>query len=183
MAPLRARSLSASIFEKSRMSLRMPSRLLGRRMGDADVLVRLRRKVGLERQTGHVDDRVHRRADLVAHVRQERSLRPIRLHGLLAGRDDGSMGHLLRGDGGVKGPAELAQFAALVTKPRYRASRSPAPTLRAVARIGRTSRRNSASPTSHAMNRHSIVAIARSPRLRASAAFMRPDRAPARSRG
>ena len=90
-----------------------------RRMGDADVLVRLRRQVGLESQTVHVDDRVHGRADLVAHHRQERSLRSIRLHGLLAGRDDGSMGHLLRGDGGVKGAAELAQFAAVVSQNPY----------------------------------------------------------------
>ena len=86
------------------------------RMGDADVLVRLRRQVGFESQPVHVDDRVHRRADLVAHHRQERSLRSIRLHRLFTRRHEVAMGRLLRGHRIVDHAAELAQFAALVTE-------------------------------------------------------------------
>ena len=39
----------------------------------------LRRQVGVEQQPGHADDAVHRRADFVAHVRQEFRLEPRRL--------------------------------------------------------------------------------------------------------
>ena len=35
----------------------------------------IRRQLGIERQRGHADDAVHRRPDLVAHVRQELALR------------------------------------------------------------------------------------------------------------
>ena len=66
--------------------------------------------------------------------------------------------------------AELAQFAALVTE-AGRASRSPADTLRAVAMIARTSRRNSASPTSQAIRKQRSVPVARRAMLRRSAAF------------
>ena len=75
-------SLSASIFEKSRMSLRIPSRFLADEWATADELMRLGGKVGLQREAGHVENRVHRRADLVAHVRQEHGLGRGRLLGL-----------------------------------------------------------------------------------------------------
>ena len=100
-----------------------------RGMGDADVLMRLRREIGLERQPVHVDDRVHRRADLVAHHREERSLRPIRLHRLLTRRHEVAMRRLLRRHRVVDRAAELAQFAALVTEAGARlevAGRHPA---------------------------------------------------------
>ena len=51
----------------------MPSRLRAEEWVDVDELLLLRRQLGLERKAGHVDDRVHRRADLVAHVRQKRA--------------------------------------------------------------------------------------------------------------
>ena len=40
-----------------------------------------RLQVGVEQQTAHADHRVHRRADLVAHGREERALRGVRLLG------------------------------------------------------------------------------------------------------
>ena len=42
-------------------------------MGDVYELVGLGGKVGLERKAGHIEDRIHRRADLMAHVRQKRA--------------------------------------------------------------------------------------------------------------
>ena len=50
----------------------------------ADVLALLGRQSGLQRQVGHADDGVHRRADLMAHVGQEFSLGHRRLLGALA---------------------------------------------------------------------------------------------------
>ena len=43
------------------------------------------REVGVQGQLGHAEDAVHRRADLVAHVRQELGLGPRRGPGLVAG--------------------------------------------------------------------------------------------------
>ena len=79
-------SLPASIFEKSSTSLMMPRRAVG---AGADglgelALRRLQRRV--EQQLGHADDAVHRRADLVAHVREEVGLRADRgRFGILGG--------------------------------------------------------------------------------------------------
>ena len=44
---------------------------LGGLSGRADVVPLFRREPGVERKVRHAHDRVHRRADLVAHVRQE----------------------------------------------------------------------------------------------------------------
>ena len=89
-------------------------------MRDADVLMRLRRKIRLECQPVHVDDRVHRRADFVAHHREKRSLRPIRLLRLFPGGHHLLIGRLLRGDRIVDRAAELPQFAAVVGETRTR---------------------------------------------------------------
>ena len=86
------------------------------RMGDADVLMCLRGEIGFEGQPVHVDDRVHRRADFVAHHREERSLRSIRLHRLFTSRHEVAMRCLLRRHRIVDHAAELPQFAALVTE-------------------------------------------------------------------
>jgi len=53
----------------------------------ADELVCPVRQAALERELVHVDDRVHRRADLVAHHREERALGAVRRDRLLAGGD------------------------------------------------------------------------------------------------
>jgi hypothetical protein len=68
----------ASIFEKSRMSLMIVS--------SASPLSRIvpaksrcsSSSGGVEQQPAHADHRVHRRADLVAHRREERALRLVR---------------------------------------------------------------------------------------------------------
>ncbi|HZL72330.1 MAG TPA: hypothetical protein VFC86_07710 [Planctomycetota bacterium] len=51
----------------------------------AEVVALLRRQFRVERQLDHPDDAVHRRADLVAHVRQELALRQRGLFGRLLG--------------------------------------------------------------------------------------------------
>ena len=76
--------------------------------------------VGVEREPRHVDDGVHRRADLVAHHREERALRPVRrLRRLLR------LGHLglrrrQRRQAGVERPRHVAQFATALGQPRPR---------------------------------------------------------------
>ena len=64
----------ASILEKSRMSLMMVSSAspLSRMVRGVVALLVVERRV--EQQPAHADHRVHRRADLVAHRRQERAL-------------------------------------------------------------------------------------------------------------
>ena len=57
---------------------------LGGLSGRADVVALLSREPGVEREVRHADDRVHRRADLVAHVRQELAFGHRRLLGALA---------------------------------------------------------------------------------------------------
>ena len=47
---------------------------LGRRLHRLQVLVLLRRQPGLEREPGHAEDGIERRANLMAHVRQKRAL-------------------------------------------------------------------------------------------------------------
>ena len=64
-------SLPASIFEKSRMSLMIPSRVLARLLNLPDVVLLPGIELGLQRQMRHADDGVHGRADLMAHVGQE----------------------------------------------------------------------------------------------------------------
>jgi hypothetical protein len=63
----------ASIFEKSRMSLMMVSSAspLSRMVPRSRAARRERR---VQQQAAHADHRVHRRADLVAHGRQEGAL-------------------------------------------------------------------------------------------------------------
>ena len=71
----RSSSLPASILEKSRMSLMMPSRRLAARVDlRRGSRAAARVEVGLQRQVRHADDGVHRRADLVAHVGEESAL-------------------------------------------------------------------------------------------------------------
>ena len=63
----------------------------------------LRGQIGFQRQGCHADHAVHRRADLMAHVREELAL------GLAGGL--GSHGHLIRPlDGGLELPVGLAEF-------------------------------------------------------------------------
>ena len=57
---------------------------VGRDLHHLEILALLRRQLGGERELGHADDAVHRRADLVAHVRQELALGAARLFGRLA---------------------------------------------------------------------------------------------------
>ena len=47
----------------------------------------MRPQLRLRQQLGHADDAVHRRADFVTHVGQERTLRPIGGFGRLASGD------------------------------------------------------------------------------------------------
>ena len=80
-------NLPASIFAKSRMSLMMPSSAWPERVTLSTqpplaVVQRRRRE-----QVGHAEHAVHRRADLVAHRRQELRLREIGGLGLLARPD------------------------------------------------------------------------------------------------
>jgi hypothetical protein len=63
-----------SILEKSRISLMMSSSECPARFDRRQQLALLRRQLGFQRQIGHADDAVHRRADFVAHVRQEVAL-------------------------------------------------------------------------------------------------------------
>ena len=61
----------------------IPSRTPGRRARRRQRLALLRGERGVEDQLGHAEDRVHRRADLVAHVGEELALGAIRrLRGL-----------------------------------------------------------------------------------------------------
>ena len=75
-------------FRKVEDVVQDPQEVLGRRVGDVDELVGLGGKVGLERKAGHVENRIHRRADLVTHVREEHGLRLGGLLGLGLGELD-----------------------------------------------------------------------------------------------
>ena len=80
--PASSSSLPASIFEKSRMSLMTCEQRLGRRARPSRGSSRCSAvELRVERQLGHADDAVHRRADLVAHVGEELRLEARRLHG------------------------------------------------------------------------------------------------------
>ena len=70
----------------------------GRRVRDVDELVRLGREVGLQRKAGHVENRVHRRADLVTHVGEEHRLGLGRLLRLGLGELQRSLLFLALGD-------------------------------------------------------------------------------------
>ena len=70
-------NLPASIFEKSRMSLMIDSSDSADSRTMLQVFALLGGQRRVEHQFGHADDGVHRRADLVAHVGQERALGPI----------------------------------------------------------------------------------------------------------
>ena len=77
-------SRPASIFETSRMSLMIASSCSPEcrdLLGEVALLVV---ESGVEQQLGHADHAVHRRADLVAHVGQERRLHVRRLDRLVA---------------------------------------------------------------------------------------------------
>ena len=62
-----------------------------RALHHAEILALLRRQLGVERELGHADDAVHRRADLVAHVRQELALRAAPFFRLVLGGRAGSL--------------------------------------------------------------------------------------------
>ena len=68
------------------MSLMSASRASARVLDHAEEFPLLRRERRIERKLGHADDAVHRRADLVAHVREEIALGLVRALGLLFGR-------------------------------------------------------------------------------------------------
>ena len=79
-------SLRDSIFEKSRMSLRIASSDSADDLTVVEVVALLGVSSRVERQLGHADDAVHRRADLVAHVGEELALGAAGFHGLVARR-------------------------------------------------------------------------------------------------
>ena len=58
---------------------------LARSLDDPEELPLLLRELRVERELGHADDPVHRRADLVTHVREKVTLRPIGVLGLFFG--------------------------------------------------------------------------------------------------
>ena len=78
-------SLPASILEKSSMSLMIAEQAVGRRLDRLEILRCSCAEGGVQGQLGHAEDRVHRRADLVADVGQELVLGPV-----------GRLGRLLR---------------------------------------------------------------------------------------
>ena len=51
---------------------------VGRRFDDPQMLALFGRELGVQHEIGHPDDAVHRRPDLVTHVRQELALGPVR---------------------------------------------------------------------------------------------------------
>ena len=67
-------------------------------LDDVDELLFLLLVIGGEQQAREPDDGVERRADLVAHVGQERRFQPVGLLGLLPGRDEGLLLFLAFGD-------------------------------------------------------------------------------------
>ena len=77
-------SLPASILEKSRMSLMMPSRFLPERCTVSAYLRCVLGQPGFQQQLGHAQHAVHRRADLVAHAGEERALRVVGRFGRFA---------------------------------------------------------------------------------------------------
>ena len=93
----------ASIFEKSRMSSMMPSseNADARIVRTASAWSSARALVG--QHLDHADDAVHRRADLVAHGRQERRL--------------GAVGGLGVEPGGVEPAVRLGQFGGALDHP------------------------------------------------------------------
>ena len=74
---------------------------LAARADDGGELALARRQIGVEQQAAHADHRVHRRADLVAHRRQERALGGVGLLGdarlLLEPLEQAGVGHRDRG--------------------------------------------------------------------------------------
>ena len=91
-------SLPASILEKSRMSLITVSSASADVLTMLQVLALLGGEVGVERQLGHAEDAVHRRADLVAHVGQELALGPAGRLGRFLGLLQLLLGPLALGD-------------------------------------------------------------------------------------
>ena len=59
---------------------------IGGRFDDPQILPLFGRELGIEHEIGHPDDPVHRRPDLVTHVRQELALCPVRGLGGVFGR-------------------------------------------------------------------------------------------------
>ena len=86
-------------------------------------LALLGRELALEDQFGHADHGVQRRADFMAHVRQEGALGPTGRFGRLFRRPQGFRGPLLRGD--VLGDAEGADDLPLVVIQRQLRAGSP----------------------------------------------------------
>ena len=64
-------NLPASNREKSRISFSSSSNTWALERTVAEVFAQTRRQVFGQRQIGHADDRIHRRAQLVTDVRQE----------------------------------------------------------------------------------------------------------------
>ncbi len=58
---------------------------LGRRTHRGEAVPLVGGELGVEHEVRHADDAVHRRPDLVAHVRQKRALRAAGIHGPVAG--------------------------------------------------------------------------------------------------
>ena len=79
-------SLRDSIFEKSRMSLRIDSSDVGRRAHRGQAVALFGGELAVEHEVGHADDAVHRRPDFVAHVREELALRAAGFHRPVARR-------------------------------------------------------------------------------------------------
>ena len=129
-------SLPASIFEKSRMSLmRVEQRIAPSR---ATVSAYSRCVAGrarvVEQQLEHADDAVHRRADLVAHVGEERALGAARFFrpGLLDFETAGIFLQLPLGVGALLGHGgeRLAELADLIRGQRRQLERTAGAELR-----------------------------------------------------
>ncbi len=84
----------------------------GRVAGRFEVLPLLARQLGVEHEIGHADDGVHRRADFVAHVGEERALGVAGGFGRLHRLPQGGF-HLLAG-GDVEADAEDRRLAVVL---------------------------------------------------------------------
>ena len=108
-------SLPASILEKSRMLLISDKQRFGRFLDDRQIIALLGVDRCVEQELGHAEDGIHRRADLMAHVGDERAFGPVGLVGRLFGRLELGLRLFLRRD--VDHEAQAAVAASLAARP------------------------------------------------------------------
>ena len=80
---------------------------VGRRFDDPQILALFGRELGVEHEIGHPDDAVHRRPNLVTHVRQELALGPVGGLGGLLGRSQFGLHPFAFGDVAGRSDHEL----------------------------------------------------------------------------